>query len=74
MSNQTICYFRTNSMTIFFLASPLLIHNAHSLKLIHSFLFKMENGNKAELLTLFVDIIDSTEVIYVSQQNSCFDH
>lgn len=34
----------------------------------------MENGNKAELLTLFVDIIDSTEVIYVSQQNSCFDH
>lgn len=34
----------------------------------------MENGKEAELLTLFVDVIDSTEVIYVGQQNGCFDH
>ena len=34
----------------------------------------MENSNKAKLLTLFVDVIDSIEVVYVSQQNSCFYH
>lgn len=34
----------------------------------------MENSNKVKLLTLFVDFIDSIEVIYVSQQNGCFYH
>lgn len=71
--NQTILLGQDLQPFLYQLLS-FLIHNGHSIRLIDSFLVKMEDSNKAKLLTLFVDFIDSVEIIHVSQQNSCFDH